>query len=88
MEPGGKTENPLQPTVKLSVGRLELVPDLGLGLTGDLAPDPLAVLSEADRDRPDETVLRRVEVDRALAIAATAPPADSVCERRTGCGSV
>jgi hypothetical protein len=32
----------MQPTVKLSVGRLELVPDLGLGLTGDLAPDPLA----------------------------------------------
>jgi hypothetical protein len=24
------------------MGRLELVPDLGLGLTGDLAPDPLA----------------------------------------------
>jgi hypothetical protein len=79
----------MQPTVKLSVGRLELVPDLGLGLTGDLAPDPLAVLSEADRDRPDETVLRRVEVDRVLAMAATARlPADSVCERRTGCGSV
>jgi hypothetical protein len=62
----------MQPTVKLSVGRLELVPDLGLGLTGDLAPDPLAARTEADRDRADETVLRRVEVDRVLAMAATA----------------
>jgi hypothetical protein len=62
----------VQAAVELGVGRLELVPDLGLGLTGDLAPDPLAVRAEANRDRPDEAVLRRIEVDRVLAVTATA----------------
>ena len=62
----------MQPAVKLSVGRLELVPDLGLGLTGDPCAGSACRRTEADRDRPDETVLRRVEVDRVLAMAATA----------------
>src|SRR5690242_6497709 len=51
--------------------RLELVADFSLGPPGDLAPEPLPVWPEADRDRPDETVLRRVEVDRVLAMTAT-----------------
>ena len=62
----------MEVAVKLVVGRFELVPDLGLGPPCDLAPDPLAVRPEADRDRPDVAVLRRVEVDRVLAIPATA----------------
>ena len=47
----------MQAAVKLVVRRFELVPDLGLGPAGDLAPDPLAVRTEADRDRPDIAVL-------------------------------
>jgi len=41
----------MEAAVKLVVGRFELVPDLRLGPAGDLAPDPLAVRAEADRDR-------------------------------------
>jgi len=62
----------MEAAVKLVVGRFELVPDLGLGAAGDFAPDPLAVRPEADRDRPDEAVLRRIEVDRVFAVPATA----------------
>jgi hypothetical protein len=62
----------MQAAVKLIVGRLELVPDLGLGAPRDLAPDALAVRTEANRDRADIAVLRRVEVDRVLAVTATA----------------
>jgi len=42
----------MEAAVKLVVGRFELVPDLRLGPAADLAPDPLAVRAEADRDRP------------------------------------
>src|SRR6185437_15859676 len=62
----------MQAAVKLIVDRFELVPDLRLGPAADLAPDPLAVRAEADRDRPDVAVLRRIEVDRVLAVTATA----------------
>jgi hypothetical protein len=62
----------VQAAVELGVGRLELVPDLALGAPGDLAPDPLAVRAEADRDRPDKAVLRRIEVDSVLAVTTTA----------------
>src|SRR2546429_1205427 len=62
----------VQAPVELSVRRLEPVPDLGLSAPSDLASDALAVRPEADRDRPDEAVLRRVEVDSVLAVTATA----------------
>jgi hypothetical protein len=62
----------VQAAVELSVRLLELVPDLRLGPAGDLAPDPLSVRTEADRDRPDVPVLGRIEVDRVLAVTATA----------------
>ncbi len=62
----------VQATVKLGVRRLQLVPDLGLGPAGDLAPDPLPARPEANRDRPDIAVLRRIEVDRVLAMTTTA----------------
>jgi hypothetical protein len=78
----------VQAAVELGVGRLELVPDLGLGPSGDLAPDPLPAGSEANRDRPDEAVLRRVEVDRILAVTATATcSARHVRERNSFLGS-
>src|SRR5712691_6917192 len=38
---------------------------------GDLPPDPLAISGVANRDGPDVPVLRRLEVDRVLAV----PPA-------------
>jgi hypothetical protein len=62
----------MQAAIELGVGRLQLVPDLGLGPPGDLTPDPLAVRPEAYRDRSDIAVLRRVEVDSVLAVTATA----------------
>ena len=49
--------------------RLELVPHVLLGAAGDLAPDPLPVRPEAERDGTDVPVLRRVEVDRVFAAA-------------------
>src|SRR6266487_4450809 len=62
----------MQAAVELVVGRFELVPNLGLRTAGDLAPDPLAVRAEPDRDRSDVAVLCRVEVDRVLAVTTTA----------------
>jgi len=62
----------VQAAVELGVRRLELVPDRGLGTAGDLAPDPLPVWAEANRDRPDVAVLRRIEVDRIFAVTTTA----------------
>jgi hypothetical protein len=38
----------MKPAVELVMRRFELVPDLGLGPPGDLAPDTLAVRPEAD----------------------------------------
>ena len=38
----------------------------------DLAPVPLPVRSEAERDSPDVPVLGRIEIDRVLAVPATA----------------
>jgi hypothetical protein len=58
--------------VELGVQRLELVPDLGLGAPGDLAPVPLPVRPEAERDGTDVPVLGGVEIDRVLAVPATA----------------
>jgi hypothetical protein len=52
----------MQATVELSVQCLELVPDVRLGPADDLASDPRPVRPEAERDRPDVPVLRRVEV--------------------------
>jgi len=52
----------MQATVELSVQCLELVPDVRLGPADDLASDPRPVRPEAERDRPDVQVLRRVEV--------------------------
>ena len=71
----------MQAAVELGVRRLELVSDLRLGPAGDLAPDSFPVRPEADRDRPDVAVLRRVEVDRVLAVTATARCCPS-CEER------
>jgi hypothetical protein len=61
----------MEAAVKLVVGRFELVPDFCLGPAGDLAPNPLPGRTEANRDRPDEAVLRRVEVDRVFAVTTT-----------------
>ena len=49
--PDGVRGRGMQAAVKLVVGRLELVPDLGLGAPRDLAPDALAVRTGANRDR-------------------------------------
>ena len=54
------------PDVKVGVQRLQLLPDLRLSLAPDLAARPAAVAAEVERDRPDVTVLGRVEVDRVL----------------------
>ena len=62
----------MQAAIQLGMCRLELVADFSLGPPGDLAPEPLPFRSEADRDRTDVAVLRRVEVDRVLAVPATA----------------
>src|SRR5262245_60874228 len=62
----------MQAAVKLIVGHLELVPDLGPGAPRDLAPDALAVRPDANRGRADEAVLRGVDVDRVLTVTTTA----------------
>jgi hypothetical protein len=54
------------------VERLEPVADFLLGLAKDLAPDPLAVGTIAERHRSHVPVLRRSEVDRVLAAWAAA----------------
>jgi hypothetical protein len=61
-----------QTAVELGVERLELVPYVLFGAAGDLAPDTLPVRPEAERDGTDAPILRRIEVDRVLAAAATA----------------
>jgi hypothetical protein len=70
--PDGIDSGRAQAAVELGVQRLELVPDFGLGAPGDLEPVPLPVRPEAERDRPDLAVLGGVEVDRVLAVPATA----------------
>jgi hypothetical protein len=50
----------------------EFVPDFLLGASSDLAPEPLPVRPEAERDGTDIPVLGRIEVDSVFAVPATA----------------
>src|SRR6185312_5005564 len=54
----------LQPSIRLGLELLQLLPDLGLGAPGDLAPDARTVRAPAERDRTDPGAVRSVPVDR------------------------
>src|ERR1700748_77734 len=58
----------LRPSVRLSLELLQLLPDLGLGASGDLPPDARTVRPPAGRDRTDPGAVRRIPVDRAFAV--------------------
>jgi hypothetical protein len=58
----------LQPSARFGLEFLELVPDLGLGPSGYLAPDPRTVRAPAERDRTHPGAVRRVPVDRTFAV--------------------
>ena len=56
------------PGIQLGVQHLELVPDSLLGPARDLPPKTLPISGVTERDGPDIPVLRRLEVDRVLAV--------------------
>jgi hypothetical protein len=58
----------LQPSVRLGLELLELVPDLGLGPPGNLPPDSRPVRTPAERDGTHPGAIRRIPVDRTFAV--------------------
>ena len=56
--------------VQFGVQRLELVLDLGPGLTADLLADPLPVRRVAERDHPAPTARTSLVVSAVLAVGA------------------
>ncbi len=61
-----------QASVRFGLELLELLPDLGLGPAGDLAPDPRTARTPAERDGTDPGTVRRIAVDRTFAVTAAA----------------
>src|SRR6185312_10800869 len=58
----------LQPSIRLGLELLQLLPDLGLGAPGDLAPDARTVRAPAERDGAHPGAVRSVPVDRTFAV--------------------
>jgi hypothetical protein len=59
----------LQPSIRLGLELLQLLPGLGLGASGDLPPDARTVRPPAERDGTDPGAVDRIAVDRTFAVA-------------------